>query len=172
MPETISKTDEDSVVGAVFLNRENADEAIQTLKEAGIPANDIQVVVLLDGKEATEACVEATDCADSKEDVGGLFYDKAVTKGKVLVAVHHVTDPAPVIEIFDENQAECNPDGSRNVRQDVVGLTAGAATGAAAGGVVGMAAGGPIGGAIGAAAGALVGGGAGAVVGTVTEHRK
>jgi uncharacterized membrane protein len=101
-----------------------------------------------------------------------LYYDKAVRNGKILVAVHNVVDPAPVIEIFDDNKAEYNPDGSRNLRQDVAGMTAGAVVGAVAGAVAGTVVGGPVGGAAGAAAGAVVGGGAGAAAGKATEHRK
>jgi hypothetical protein len=42
---------------------------------------------------------------------------------KVLVAVYEVTDPAPVIDIFDKFKAEYNPNGSRNLRDDVAGMT-------------------------------------------------
>jgi hypothetical protein len=171
MPETISKTDNRQIIGGVFSSRTNADKAVQALRELGVPKQDIQVVVMLNDKQATNAARDALvgrGVAESQ----ALFYEKAVRSGKILVAVHNVTDPAPIIEIFDDNKAEFNPDGSRNLRDDVVGLTTGAAAGAVAGGVAGTMAAGPLGGAVGAAAGALVGGGAGAAAGKATEHRK
>jgi uncharacterized membrane protein len=136
-----------------------------------VSEQDIQVVVVLNDKQAKEAFTDALVGRGFAESQA-LFYDKAIRSGKILVAVYNVTKPAPVIEIFDRNKAEYNPDGSRNVREDVVGLTAGAAAGAVAGGVAGTVAAGPLGAAVGAAAGAVLGGGAGAAVGKVTEHHK
>jgi len=171
MPETISKNDNRQIIGGVFSDRGNADNAVQELRELGVPEANIQVVVMLKGEQAKQAYTDALvgrGIAESQ----ALFYDKAVRSGKILVAVHNVTDPAPVIEVFDDNKAEYNPDGSRNLRDDVAGMTAGAAVGAVAGGVAGTAMAGPLGGAVGAAAGAVVGGGAGAAVGKAAEHRK
>jgi hypothetical protein len=171
MPETISKTDNSQIIGGMFSNRENADEAIQALRELGIAEQNIQVVISLNDKQADEAYTDALvgrGVAESQ----ALFYDNAIRNGKILVAVHNVTDPAPVIEVFDDHKAEYNPDGSRNLRQDVAGMTAGAVIGAIAGGVAGTAVAGPLGGAAGAAVGAVAGGGAGAAAGKATEHRK
>ncbi len=171
MPETLSKTDNRQIIGGLFSDRNNADKAVQAFRDLGIPEQDIQIVVMLNEKQAKEAYTDALvgrGVAESQ----ALFYEKAVRQGKILVAIHDVTDPVPVIEVFDAYQAEFNPDGSRNLRQDVLGLTAGAAAGAVAGGIAGTVAAGPLGGAIGAAAGAVVGGGAGAAVGKATEHRK
>jgi len=100
------------------------------------------------------------------------FYDKAVRNGKILVVAYNVDDASEVIDIFDKYKAEYNPNGSRNVREDVVGMTTGAVVGAAAGGVAGAVLGGPVGAAAGAAAGAVVGGGGGAAAGKAAEHRK
>jgi hypothetical protein len=100
------------------------------------------------------------------------YYDTVIRDGKVLVAVYGVTDPAPVIDIFDKFNAEYNPNGSRNVREDVVGLTAGAVVGAAALGAVGAVVGGPLGAAVGGVVGAVVGGGSGAAAGKAVEHSK
>ena len=171
MPETISKNDNRQIIGGVFSDRANADNAVQELRELGVPDSNIQVVVMLEGEQTRQAYTDALvgrGIAESQ----ALFYDKAVRSGKILVAVHNVTDPAPVVEVFDDNKAEYNPDGSRNLRDDVAGMTAGAAVGALAGGVAGTAVAGPLGGAVGAAAGAVVGGGAGAAVGKAAEHRK
>ena len=171
MPETISKTDNHQIIGGLFSDRSNADKAVQAFRDLGIPEQDIQVVVMLNEKQAQDAYTDALvgrGIAESQ----ALFYEKAVRQGKILIAIHDVTDPAPVIEVFDAYQAEFNPDGSRNLRQDVLGLTAGAAAGAVAGGIAGTVAAGPLGGAVGAAAGAVVGAGAGAAVGKATEHRK
>jgi hypothetical protein len=88
------------------------------------------------------------------------------------VAVYGVTDPAPVIDIFDKFKAEYNPNGSRNLREDVAGMTVGAVVGAAALGAIGAAVGGPVGAAVGGVAGAVVGGGSGAAAGKAVEHRK
>jgi hypothetical protein len=171
MPETISKNDNRQIIGGVFTDRENADKAVQELRELGISDANIQVVVMLEADKARAAYTDALvgrGVAESQ----ALFYDQAVRDGKILVAVHNVVDPAPVIEIFDDNKAEYNPDGSRNLRDDVAGMTAGAAVGAFAGGVAGTVAAGPLGGAVGAAAGAVIGGGAGAAAGKAIEHRK
>jgi hypothetical protein len=171
MPETISKVDNRQIIGGVFSNRNNANKAIQAFRDLGVVEPDIQVVVTLNDKQAKEAYTDALVGRGFVESQA-LFYEKAIREGKILVAVHNVTDPARIIEVFDDNKAEYNPDGSRNLRQDVAGLTVGAAAGAVAGGVAGAVVAGPLGGAAGAAAGALVGGGAGAAAGKATEHRK
>ena len=171
MPETINKTDNRQIIGGMFSSRENSEKAVNALRGLGIPDEDIQVVVTLNDKQAKEAYTDALvgrGIAESQ----ALYYDKAIRNGKILVAVHNVTDPAPVIEVFDDYKAEYNPNGSRNLRDDVAGMTVGAAVGAVAGGIGGTLVGGPIGTAVGAAAGAVVGGGAGAAAGKATEHRK
>jgi len=171
MPETISKVDNRQIIGGIFANREDADKAVQELREKGVSDQNIQVVVLLDDKQTGRAYTDALvgrGVAESQ----ALFYDRAVREGKVLVAVHNVTEPAVVIDVLDNNGAQHNPDGSRNMRDDVAGLTVGAAAGAIAGAVAGTAVAGPLGGAVGAAAGAVVGGGAGAAAGKAAEHRK
>ena len=143
MPETINKSRKHRAIGGVFSNRENADKAIQAFRDLGLPEQDIHVVVSL--------------------------FDKT-REGKVLVTVHNVKNPAAVIEIFDVHHADYNLDGSRNIRQDVAGLTVGVAMGATAGGATGTVVGGPAGTIIGAASGAVLGGGTGAAVGKVKEH--
>jgi hypothetical protein len=171
MPETISKTDNRQIIGGLFSDRENADNAVKEFRELGIPDQDIQVVVMLEGKQAKDAYTNALvgrGVAESQ----ALFLDKAVRNGKILVAVHNVTVPDKVIEVFNDNKAESNPDGSRNLRQDVVDLTTGAAAGAVAGAVAGTAVAGPLGGAVGAAAGAVIGAGAGGAAGKAIEHNK
>lgn len=171
MPETINKNDNRQIIGGIFTDRANADNAVKELRGLGIPDANLQVVAMLDGDQTRQAFTDAMvgrGIAESQ----ALFYDRAVRNGKILVAAHDVTDPAPVIEVFDDNKAEYNPDGSRNLREDVAGMTVGAAIGAVAGGVAGTAAAGPIGGAMGAAAGAVVGGGVGGAAGKAAEHRK
>lgn len=171
MPETISKTDNRQIIGGVFSNRANADNAVEELREIGVSDANIQVVVMLDGDQSRQAYTD-TLVGRGFAESQAHFYDKAIRSGKILVAVHNVTDAAPVIDILDDNTAEYNPDGSRNLREDVAGLTVGAAAGAVAGGVAGAAVAGPLGGAVGAAAGAVVGGGTGAAFGKAAEHRK
>ena len=101
-----------------------------------------------------------------------IYYGEVIHAGKVLVVVSEVADPAPIIDVFDKYKAEYNPNGSRNLRDDVAGMTVGAAIGAAAGGVAGAVIGGPVGAAAGVAAGVVVGGGAGAAAGKAVEHKK
>jgi len=171
MPETISKMGNRQIIGGVFSNRENADKAIATFRNHGVPEQDIQVIVELesdDGSDFYSSAMKKRGFAESQ----ASFYDKAIREGKIMVAVHNVINPDPIIEIFDQNGAEYNPNGSRNVRQDVSGMTAGAGAGAVALGAVGAAVGGPIGAVAGAAAGAVLGGGAGAAAGKAVEHSK
>jgi hypothetical protein len=171
MPQTITHTLEGQIIGGVFSKAENADNAVEALRELGIPASDIEVVVQLNEKEAKKAY---TDMLSDRgfADTQTTYYDKAIREGKTLVVVYGVTDAKPVIDILDQNKAEYNPNGSRNLRDDVAGMTVGAAVGAVAGGVAGMAAGGPVGAAAGAAAGAVIGGGAGGAAGKAAEHNK
>jgi uncharacterized membrane protein len=145
MPETINKSRKHKAIGGVFSNRENSDKAILEFRALGISEQDIHVVLSL--------------------------YDKT-RAGKILVTVHNVKNPGAVIEVFDANHADYNLDGSRNVRQDVAGLTVGVAVGATAGCAAGTVVGGPVGAILGAATGAVVGGGAGAAMGKVKEHLK
>jgi rhamnose utilization protein RhaD (predicted bifunctional aldolase and dehydrogenase) len=171
MPQTINKTDDFQIIAGVFSDREKADQAIIAFQEAGVPAQNIQFVVQPD-KQTT-----AVTYADDFQERGiaerqAAYYDKAVRDGKTFVAVYNVTNPAPIVEIFDRYSAEYNPDGSRNVRQDVAGMTAGAGAGAVVGAAVGLVAGGPVGAAAGAAAGAVIGGGTGAAAGKGIEHNK
>jgi hypothetical protein len=171
MPGTINKVDNRQIIGGVFSKRENADKAISAFREWGVPEQDIQIVVQLRPGEAEDAYISAMvgrGFAESQT----LFYDKAVREGKILVAIHNVVQPKLIIEIFDRYGAEYNPNGARNVRQDVAGMTAGAGVGAIAGGAAGAAIGGPVGAATGAAVGAIVGGGVGAGAGKAVEHRK
>jgi hypothetical protein len=153
MPQTTKRWDHRQNIGGVFSERANADRAIQAFRDLGVKEQDIQEVVSV---------------------------NDTVRNGKILVIVHNVKHPAPIIDIFDANKAEYNPDGSYNFRDDVAGLTVGAAAGAALGGVAGAAEGGvlgtiiagPVGTAAGAIVGAVVGGGIGAAAGEIAEHRK
>jgi hypothetical protein len=171
MPETLSNNNNSQIIGGTFSNRENADKAVQAFRELGIPEQNIQVVVQLNDRQANEAYTDALVGRGVSESQA-LFYDKAIREGKILVAVHNVIQPTPVIEVFDRHGAEYNPDGSRNLRDDVIGMTAGAAAGAVAGGAIGTAVAGPLGTAAGAVIGAVVGGGAGAAAGKAAEHHK
>ncbi len=159
------------IIGATFLDRTNAEKAVDALQELGISPLDIQVVVQLNPDSGRD--LYATILADrgfDREEADN--YDRLIRQGRTLVAVYDVMEPGPVIDVLDEYHAEYNPDGSRNIRDDVVGMTTGAVVGAAAFGTLGGAVAGPPGAAIGAAAGAVLGGGSGAAVGKVAEHRK
>jgi hypothetical protein len=171
MPQTITRTIEGQIIGGTFTNRKNADKAVQALKGLGISTLDIEVVVQLDEKQTKQVVTDILSDRGFSESQA-RFYDKAIREGKILVVVYGVTDPAPVIDVFDAHKAEYNPNGARNMRDDVAGMTVGAAVGAAAGGIAGAVVGGPLGAAAGAAAGAVVGGGTGAAAGKTAEHRK
>ena len=171
MPETISKTDDRQIIGGAFSNRENAEQAIVAFRNLGVPDQNIQVVVQREQDQADAAYTDAMVGRGFSESQA-LYYDKAIKEGKTLVAVHNVTDPTPIIEIFDKFKSDYNPNGTRNVRQDVFGMTAGAAIGATALGVAGAVVAGPVGAAAGVAAGTLVGGGVGAAAGKAVEHDK
>ncbi len=171
MPKTIDKTFHGQIIGGAFSNRENANKAVEAFQELGIPESDIQIVVQLNDKQTPDVYTDILSdrgFADSQ----ARFYDKAIREGKILVIVPNVTNPAAVIDVFDRFRAEYNPNGSRNVREDVAGMTVGAAVGAVAGGVAGAAVAGPVGAAAGVAAGAVVGGGSGAAAGKAAEHKK
>ena len=171
MPQTINKTADLQIIAGVFSDPKNADKATVEFQKLGVPAQNIQVLAQPDKDAAASAYtteLQGRGIAQSQ----AVYYDKAIQEGKTFVAVHNVTDPTPIVEVFDRFSAEYNPDGSRNVRQDVAGLTAGAGAGAVVGAAVGLVTGGPVGAAAGAAAGAVLGGGTGAAVGKSVEHSK
>lgn len=145
MPKTTKRWDHRQNIGAVFSSRTNADKAIQAFRDLGVSDRDIEEVVSV---------------------------NDTVRNGKILVTVHNVKNSASIIDIFDRNKSEFNPDGSRNIRQDVAGLTVGAAAGAATGAVSGILVAGPAGATVGGTVGAIIGGGVGAAAGEVVEHRK
>ena len=171
MPDTISKSDDRQIIGGAFSDRADADRAIAAFRNLGVPDQNIQVVVQLSADQAKAAYTDAMVGRGFSESQA-LYYDKAIREGKTLVAVHNVVDATPIIEVFDKYGSDYNPNGTRNVRQDVFGMTAGAAIGATALGVVGAVVAGPLGAAAGVAAGTLVGGGAGAAAGKAVEHNK
>ena len=171
MPQTINKTADLQIIAGVFSEREKADKATSAFYELGVPAQNVQILVQPDKGATTQVYtteLQGRGIAESH----ARYYDKAIRNGKIFVAVHNVTDPTPIVEIFDRFGAQYNPDGSRNVRQDVAGLTAGAGAGAIVGAATGLVTGGPVGAAVGAAAGAVIGGGAGAAAGKAVEHNK
>jgi len=170
MAQTIDTTNTGQIIGGAFSNRENADKAVRAFEELAVPACNIQIVIQLTDQPKSTYTDILTERGFAESQAA--YYDKAIREGKVLVAVAGVEDPASIIDVFDKYKAEFNPDGSRNVRYDVGGMTTGAVVGAVAGGAVGTAVAGPAGGAAGAAAGAVVGGGAGAAAGKVAEHKK
>ena len=171
MPQTLDKTFHGQIIGGIFSSRENANEAVRAFQDLDILLDNIKVVLQLNEKTTRDSYMDIlTDRGFSESQA--RYYDKLVREGKILVTVHEVIDPAPVIDIFDQYKAEYNPNGSRNLREDVLGMTTGAMVGAAAFGAVGAALGGPAGAAAGAVAVAVVGGGSGSVAGKAAEHSK
>jgi hypothetical protein len=170
MPQTIDRTFHGQIIAGTFSSRDDVEAAIQAFRNSGVFPSDIQVLPLAGEEEGEDVYAEIlADRGFSSPQA--FYYDKEIRDGKILIAIHAVTDPAAIIDIFNKYHAEFNPNGSRNVREDVIGLTAGVAAGAIAGGAAG-ATGGPMGAAVGAAAGAVVGGSAGAALGKAAEHRK
>ena len=171
MPDTISKNEDLQIIGGAFSNREDADRAIAAFRNLGVPDQNIQVVVLLDNQQTGSVYTDSMvgrGFARSQAD----YYDKAIREGKTLVAVHNVINPKPIIDVFNQYKSDFNPNGTRNVRQDVFGMTAGAAIGATALGTAGAVIAGPVGAAAGVAAGTVVGGAIGAAAGKAVEHNK
>jgi hypothetical protein len=162
MAETISSNNVTQIIGGTFTRRAQADEALQAFRDLGISEENLQVVIQLSEREAREAYTDALTGRGIAQSQA-IFYDRAVRQGKTLVVVHNVINPQVIIDVFDRFGAEFNPDGSRNLREDVAGMTVGAAGAAVAG---------PIGAAAGLAAGAVLGGGVGAAAGKAVEHRK
>jgi hypothetical protein len=152
------------IVGALFDDHHDANLAVDALLKKGYLREDIAVLVQIDPNQDKKARQHALK-AVGYEDPDRRYFDKAVEEGKTLVSVTNVPEnkAGEVISILKHHGAHYNPDGSRNVRDDVVGMTSGAAIGAAAGAFVG-----PIGAAIGALAGTAVG----AVVGSVLEQHE
>ena len=171
MPKTINKTDEDQIIGGIFANEDNAEKAVEAFEEIDISSDDIEIIVQLEGEQTEEVYTDLLSDRGFSESQA-IYYGEVIHAGKVLVIVSEVSDPAPIIDVFNKFKAEYNPDGSRNLRDDVAGMTVGAAVGAAAGGVACAVIGGPVGAAAGVAAGAVVGGGSGAAVGKAVEHKK
>jgi len=171
MPQTLNKTFQGQIIGGTFTNRENADQAVEAFLELGIEQGDIQLIVQMVEKPQDNVYKDILTDRGSA-DAQASYYDEQIRDGKILVVVHNIVDPAAVIDVFDRFGAEYNPNGARNLRDDVLGMTTGALVGAAAGGAVGAIVGGPVGGAAGAAAGAVIGAGSGAVVGKSSEHNK
>ena len=171
MPKTINKTYEGQIIGGIFENEDNAAKAVEAFEELDFTSDDIEVFVQLDDDQDEDVYIDVL--SDRGFSVfNANYYDKEIREGKVLVVVYDVTDPAPVIDIFDKFKAEYNPNGSRNLREDVLGMTTGAIVGAAALGAVGAVVAGPVGAVAGGVAGAVAGGGSGAVAGKAAEHRK
>jgi hypothetical protein len=171
MAQTLGTTFHGQIIAGTFAHRDNAEDAIAAFREFGVFPSDIQVLPLEHdplGKDVYSEILTERGFSQPQ----AFYYDQMIHEGKTLVAIHGVTDPATIIDIFNKFDAGFNPDGSRNVRDDVVGLTAGAVTGAVAGGIAGAVSGGPLGGAVGAAAGEVVGGIAGAALGKAAEHKK
>ena len=171
MPQTIDKTFHGQIIGGIFSNREHADQAVKAFEDLEIPPENIQVLLQLNEEKAIDAYMHILSNRGFSESQA-CYYDKLVREGKILVTVDEVIDPAPIIDIFDKYNAEYNPNGSRNLREDVLGMTTGAVVAAAAFGAVGAALGGPVGAAAGVVAGAVVGGGSGAAAGKAAEHSK
>jgi hypothetical protein len=163
MPQTITTTYEGQIIAGIFSNRENAGRAVLAFQKLNIPEENIQLVIQSDEKQSldgTTSLVEGHGFSKSQS----VYYASALGAGKILVAVYEVDESAPIIDIFNNYKAEYNPNGSRNVRDDVLGMTATA--------IVGAAIGASVGGPSGVVVGAIIGGSLGAVAGKAVEHRK
>lgn len=171
MPQTINTTEQGQIIGGIFSDQENANKAVDALLALKISTENLQVITKLNNDQAEDTYTSLLVGRGFSE-AQAFYHNKVVREGKVFVAIYEVTDPAPIIDIFDRCKAEYNPNGSRNLRHDVTGMTVGAVVCAAAGGAAGAIVAGPIGAVAGAAVGAVAGGGSGAVVGKAAEHSK
>jgi len=124
MTQTINKPSPSQIIGGIFSSRETADKAVKALEALNISPENIQEVVQLDGKQVEDTYTGILTGRGFSESQA-RYYDECINEGKILVAVHDVTDPAPVIDIFDRYEADYNPNGSRNLRQDVLGTPPG-----------------------------------------------
>ncbi len=163
MASSQQMTENRKVVGARFSQAEEAQKAVDELVQEGFSMDNITLLQLFKPKVDSNTRREyLTKTGYNEADV--VYLNLEVEKGKTLVSVSGISDAdsASVIQILNKNGSQYNPDGSRNVRDDVVGMTTGAAIGAAIGAVVG--------GPIGAAVGVVAGGAAGGAVGTKMEE--
>jgi hypothetical protein len=115
---------EGQIIGGIFTSRHDADGAIEALEELEISSDDIEEFVQLDKTHSKEAHIEILSERGFSE-TQAIYYDKLVREGNILVVVYDVTDPSPIIDVFDEYKAQYNPNGSRNLREDVLDMTAG-----------------------------------------------
>ncbi len=171
MPQTIHSTNQGQIIGGIFSEQENANKAVDALFALKISPENLQVIIKLNDDQAEDTYTSLLVGRGFSE-TQAFYHNKVIREGKVFVAVYEVTDPAPIIDIFNKYKAEYNPNGSRNLRNDVAGMTVGAVVCAAAGGAAGAVIAGPVGAIAGASVGAVAGGGSGAVAGKASEHSK
>jgi hypothetical protein len=152
------------IVGALFDDYHDANRAVDQLVREGFPIGNIALLIQTEGHPSKQDRRRALE-AVGYNTADRTYFEKAVEEGKTLVSVTNLDqeESGEVISILNENGAHYDPDGSRNIRDDVVGMTAGAAVGAAAGAFVGP---------VGAAIGALAGGAIGAAIGTQIEENE
>jgi hypothetical protein len=162
MAKTTETATDAKIVGALFDDYHDANKAVEALVKKGYLSEDIAVLVEVDQKQDRKARQDALK-AVGYEDPDRIYFDKAIAEGKTLVSVTNVpsSKTGEVVSILDHHGAQYNPTGTRNVRDDVVGMTGGAAIGVAAGSFAGP---------IGAVIGGLAGGAVGAVAGAVMEQ--
>lgn len=150
-------------VGALFENPLSAERAADELVERGFRRSNIFVSTKHYLKTDPEIRREGLrNGGYVEEDI--LYMDKELVAGKTLVTVSNVPEKqcGEVIRVLNKNGSHFNPDGTRNVRDDVVGMTTGAVIGA----VVGALMGGPAGIAVGEIGGGVIGG----ALGTLKEE--
>jgi len=123
---------EAQIIAGIFSNEKNASKAAGAFAELGVRSDEIEIIA--QSKEHRDEGGYAgmlSNCGFS--DSQAAYYNKPLCEGKVLVVVYEVANAAPVIDIFEAYQAEYNPNGPRNVREDVVDTTGGATDGASVG---------------------------------------
>ncbi|MES2309464.1 MAG: glycine zipper domain-containing protein [Verrucomicrobiota bacterium] len=141
------------IVGGVFKNYDDANDAVAELLKQGYSNHEIGVLFQTESNESQASRREALHSV-GYDHWDQVYLDKEIEAGRTLVSVTNVSPDktGDVVQILNRFGSHYNPDGSRNVRDDVVGMTTGAAIGAAAGVFTG-----PIGMAIGALTGAAIG---------------
>lgn len=164
MATTTKTSGSSKIVGALFDDHDDALNAVNALLDRGYLPGDIAISRQAGKPKNPKARRKALQEA-GYNDPDSHYFDKSIEEGKTLVSVTHVPDikTGEVVSILDHNGAHYNPDGKRNLRDDVVGMTTGAAIGLAAGAFAGP---------LGAAIGALAGSALGATVGAVMEQNE
>ena len=103
MPLSTYNTFEAEIIGGIFSNHGERDDAQQTTLELVVPGQNTQVIFHLNEKQAKEAYLEALV--------------KAMRSGKLMVTVDKDTNTVPTIVVTDNLQSAAKPEASCRAEQ-------------------------------------------------------